>query len=56
MAARQQMDAATNQKHVGTNKGVEEKRFDWGGVQGVVNPIVLALVEVKKMIYNKLNQ
>jgi hypothetical protein len=43
------MDTTTNHKHVGTTEGVQGKRFDWGGVQGGVDPIVSAAIEVKTM-------
>ena len=50
------METITNQKHASTTKGVQGKRFDQGGNGGGVNPIVSAVIENKKMEYDKINQ
>jgi hypothetical protein len=50
------MDTTTNQKLMGTTKGVQGKRFDRGGAQGGCNPIVLAAIDVETMEQNKINQ
>jgi hypothetical protein len=52
LATRWPMDTATNQKHTYTTKGIQGKRFNRGGsTGGGFDPIVLAAIEVEKMVF-----
>jgi hypothetical protein len=48
MVATGYLQGTTNQKHVGAMEEEKEKRFDWGGVWGKWDSIVLRAIELGK--------